>query len=263
MINKLIHYIDDMGLRQTVYDAAFPVIVAVLLIFFLVYRKKYALPWWKAVLIWGITSLGTGRLIGFLAWAVNGFQADSSGNVLYAFAYFPLFCLIVAKLLRVKPGIMLDYMAPSLVIWHIIGQSVCPFFGCCAGIPCEWGIWNPLLDSMVFPVQWLISFTALLVLLVMFRYAKKRRYDGSGRVYPLMLIMLGGIRFFLEFLKDAPKNIFGLTELSLHALFMVLVGTVWYLTLEEIRLEKERAGLRQGKHKNSLSYLQTTKGGMR
>ena len=249
MINRLIHYVNDMGWRQAVYDSAFPMIIAALLIFFLAYRRNYALPWWKAIITWAITLAGVGKLNGFLAWAVNGFREDGGANILYAFPYFPLLCLLTAKLLKVKVGVMLDYMAPSIVIWHIIGQSVCPFFGCCAGIPCAWGIWNPLTDNTVFPIQWLISFTALLVLVFMLRYTKNRGHDGSGRVYPMMLMLLGGIRFFLEFLKDSSKILLGLTELSLHALFMVFVGTVWYLILEEIQMEKERSGNQQGKYK--------------
>lgn len=249
VVNALIRYVDDMGWGRAIYDAAFPANIVALLIFYLVYRKKYALPWWKAALTWVFTVGGISVLNSILASAMNGFRADGSANILYAFVYFPLICLLVSKLLREKPGIMLDYMAPAIVIWHIIGQSVCPFFGCCAGIPCTWGIWNPLLDRTVFPVQWMISLAALLVFLFILQYAKKRQYDGSGRVYPIMLILLGVVRFFLEFLKDTTKIVWDLTELSLHALFMVLVGTIWYLTMEEIRLEKERGHEKYGKQK--------------
>ena len=254
MINKLIHYVNDMGLRQVVYDSAFPVIIVTLLIFFPLYGRKYALPWWKAVITCAITILGVSRMNGILGWAVNGFKADAGANILYVFVYFPLLCILVAKLLKVKVGVMLDYMGPSIVLWHMIGQSVCPFFGCCEGIPCSWGIWNPQSGEMVVPVQWMISLSALLVFLFMLHYAKKRQYDGSGRIYPIMLMMLGGMRFFLEFLKDASKILPGLTELSLHALFMVLVGTVWYLTLEEIRLEKERTANVKKRYKLAKNY---------
>ena len=263
MVNETIRYVEKMGWGQAIYDGAFPTIIAVLLVFYLLYRKNYAIPWWKALLTWVITIAGTGGLNSFLAWALKGFQEGGSANILYAFPYFPLLCLLVAKLLKVKPGIMLEYMAPAIVIWHIIGQSVCPFFGCCAGITCDWGIWNPLLDRMVFPIQWLICLMAFLVLLFMLQYVKKRQYSGSGRVYPIMLILLGSTRFFLEFLKDATKIFLGLTELSLHALFMVLVGTVWYLTLEEIRLEKEHAKEKNRNHKSMQSYLQMKQEGMR
>ena len=263
MVNELIRYVDKMGWRQAVYDGAFQVIIVVLLIFSLVYCRYYALPRWKALIAWGITVLGVPRLNGALTLVLHGFQPDAGANILYVFTYFPLLILLTAKLLKVKAGSMLDYMMPFIVIWHIIGQAVCPFFGCCAGIPCAWGIWNPLLDRNVFPVQWAISLMALLVLIWMLRYAKKRQYDGSGYGYPLMLILLGGTRFFLEFLKDSTKIFLGLTELSLHALFMVLVGTVWYLALEEIRLEKKHVIQDNKNYKNTQSYLQTKQEGMR
>lgn len=253
MINELIRYVDRAGLRQVVYDGAFPVIVVTLLAFYLLYGRKYSLPWQKRVWAWVMTIAGIRLLNPILAWVVNGLDSEASANILYAFVYFPLICLLTAKLLRVKTGVMLDYMTPSILIWHCIGQSVCAFFGCCAGISCSWGIWNPLLDRTVFPIQWTISLAVLLVFLFMLRYARKRQYNGSGRVYPIMLILTGSIRFFLEFLKDSTKIFLGMTELSFHALFMMLVGTIWLLVLEEIRLEIERT---DGKMRSAVkSYL--------
>ena len=56
---------------------------------------------------------------------------------------------------------------------------------------------------------------------------------GSGRVYAMFLVTFGGTRFLLEFLRDNEKLFLGISSLALHALFMVLVGTVWLMVLYE------------------------------
>ena len=58
MVNETIRYVEKMGWGRAIYDGAFPTIIAVLLVFYLLYRKNYAIPWWKALLTWVITIAG-------------------------------------------------------------------------------------------------------------------------------------------------------------------------------------------------------------
>ena len=128
---------------------------------------------------------------------------------------------------------MIDYLAPSMALQQVIGHSVCPFAGCCHGYECSWGIWNPTTDTYVFPNQWLECMVALVIVLYLLHLAKKENYVGTGKVYAMFLLTFGGTRFLLEFLRDSDKLFLGISNLALHALFMVLVGTVWLMVLYE------------------------------
>lgn len=168
-----------------------------------------------------------------LAWIENGFQNWGANNIVRVYVYAPLICILAAKLLKIPSRKMIDYLAPSMVLQQVIGHSVCPFVGCCNGYPCSWGIWHPAIDSRVFPIQWLECIVALLILLYLLYIAKRENYVGTGKVYAMFLVTFGGTRFFLEFLRDNEKLFLGISNLALHALFMVLVGTVWLMVLEE------------------------------
>lgn len=239
-INGLIHYVHDRGWGQAVYDGAFPVVNVSVILYYLLNRKKYRIPLWKALVACVFTIGGISRLNMFTALIVNGFQDTGGGNILRSFTYFPLICLLTAKILREPPGKMLDYMGPAIYLWHAIGQSVCPFLGCCAGIPWKWGIWNPFLEETVFPIQWAICLAVLGAMILMLRMVRQQNYDGSGTAYPTMLVVYGIARFFLEFLKRDGQLWLGITELGYQALFMALVGTIWLFTKEEIQRENER-----------------------
>lgn len=70
-------------------------------------------------------------------------------------------------------------------------------------------------------------FAALLIFLVCVILAKKKAYPVDGRMYPVFLILFGGTRFFLEFLRLNVKVFWGISVLALWALLMVVVGIVW------------------------------------
>ena len=240
LINQFIQYIDECGLGQTVYDAAFPVIIATLLCYMWFHRKKYDIPLLKALGIVAIIVLVMPRVFWVVAWIEYGFRDPNGSNVIRAFAFMPLVFLLTAKLLKLPFAVVADFAAPMMLIWNIIGQSVCPFLGCCRGISCSWGIWNPLTDSILVPVQWMICLAAIAILVFLLWYEKKHQYCPEGKLYPIFLVSWGGARFLLEYLRDNEKIIMGLSRYALHALFMVLVGMVWLFTIEEIQAENKR-----------------------
>ena len=62
-----------------------------------------------------------------------------------------------------------------------------------------------------------------------FRAAKKQDYRVTGRMYPIFLLLFGGTRFFLEFLRLNCKVFWGVSDLALWALAMVVIGAVWLI----------------------------------
>ena len=86
----------------------------------------------------------------------------------------------------------------------------------------------------------------MLIFIVCVILAKKKAYPVDGRMYPVFLILFGGTRFFLEFLRLNVKVFWGISVLALWALLMVVVGIVWLVrekkkdpeTAEETKTEE-------------------------
>lgn len=134
-----------------------------------------------------------------------------------------------ARLLKDDWRRMLDFMTPAFPLTQAVAKISCCFVGCCFGYPAEHGIWNPIFSETLFPVQLLEAAVALAVCIACVMIAKKQDHRVTGRMYPVFLILFGGTRFFLEFLRLNPKRLWGISDLALWALLMVLVGTVWLL----------------------------------
>jgi phosphatidylglycerol---prolipoprotein diacylglyceryl transferase len=74
------------------------------------------------------------------------------------------------------------------------------------------------------PVYETILYTG--VFLILWSIRKKVHVDG--RIAYLYLIMAGGARFMVEFIRVNPRVLWGLSEAQLIALTMVVIGTVAY-----------------------------------
>lgn len=233
MINNLLKYCYEQGWSSVIYTGGAVLAMVFQFLFLLVYRKKYDINLKKFAILFFISTPLQYFSMFFLAWVENGFQNWGANNIIRAFVYFPLFFALAAKVAKVPAQKVIDFAAPSQALNQAIGHLVCPFAGCCHGYACSWGIWNPLTDTYLFPNQWLECIVALLIALYLFRLAKKENYVGTGRVYAMFLVIFGGTRFFLEFLRDNDKLFPGISGLALHALFMVLVGTIWLMVLYE------------------------------
>jgi prolipoprotein diacylglyceryltransferase len=115
------------------------------------------------------------------------------------------------------------------------------FQGCCHGYPWEYGIYNHQLGYKTFPIQPIEALVAVGIVLFIWLREKKKGFKVDGEAYPLMLILFGYSRFFLEFARDNEKLIWGISSLAIHALIMGIVGTVWYFTQRELNNKKSFA----------------------
>ena len=244
MINNLIRYCYEKGWSDTIYTGGAMAAILFQFFFLIFYRKKYGFSLKQFIILFAISTPLQYFSMFFLAWVENGFQNWGANNIIRSFVYFPLFFALAAKAAKVPAGKVIDFAAPSQALNQAIGHFVCPVAGCCYGYACSWGIWNPILDRQVFPNQWLECLVALFVFIYLYRMAKRENYAGTGRVYAMFLVTFGGTRFLLEFLRDNDKLFFGISNLALHALFMVFVGTVWLIVLDEKehRKRKQRRG---------------------
>lgn len=232
-INQMLHFCYDQGWSQTIYLSVVLANYAIQLVFLLFYRKKYDISAGRIILaqlfIYPVAYLW--MLV--LAWIENGFTNWGANNIVRLFVYAPLINAIAAKMTKIPVNKLNDISAPCYAFDQAFGHTVCPFVGCCCGYPSTWGVWNPVNNDIRFPNQWLECLVAFGIWIYLLVYAKKTEYKADGSCYARFLVLFGGTRFFLEFLRDNDKLILGISNLAMHALFMVVVGAIWLLYLFE------------------------------
>jgi prolipoprotein diacylglyceryltransferase len=239
-INELIQYCDSRGWGTVIYDWVVILAFVVQFVFLFFYRKQNNFSLKEAAITVSLVYPVAYFWMLVLAWVENGFTNWGANNIVRVYVYIPLIAIPVAKILKCSAGKVIDYVAPSLALQQVIGHSVCPFAGCCHGYYCEWGIWNPVMQTTLFPIQWVECLVALAIVIFLVWYAKKERYAGKGMVYAMFLVTFGSTRFFLEFLRDNDKLILGISGLAFHALFMTVVGLVWMAFIDETEKQKKK-----------------------
>lgn len=238
-MSTLIHFIYENNASQLMYFGAILLSIIFQIAYLITYRKKYSIGLIKVVIA-AIASEGLGYFLGLtLAWIENGFSDWGKYNLDRIFVYLPLIYLILAKFLNIAPSKLIEFFTPSVPLLYSISHLGCIFPGCCHGYSCSWGIWNPLKETTLFPIQLLDCFVGFLVFILLLLYIKKHDYTVTGKAYPIFLVLFGTARFFLDRLRDNDKMLLEYSSLALHAAFAALVGAVWYYIL--VRKKKKNA----------------------
>jgi phosphatidylglycerol:prolipoprotein diacylglycerol transferase len=158
---------------------------------------------------------------------------------------------LVARHYKVSIGATADMCAPALAIGQALGRIGCHLSG-----DGDWGVpstlpwavaytraivgWGPQTVLKVGPHGELVSgffpgvrvhptsvYEAILYTGVfLFLWSMRRRAGVEGRIFYLYLVLLGGCRFMVEFLRVNPRVLFGLSEAQLIGLAMVATGLV-------------------------------------
>ncbi len=244
MINDFLIFCHEQKWSDIIYNINGILTIALQVLFLLFYRKKYDITWFKSIVIIGIVYSIRGYLITFITWIENGFQNWGGGNFERVCVFIPLLAIPIAKLLKLPFGKVIDYLAVGTALQKVLGPFACPFFGCCYGIDCSWGIWNPIIKSKVFPVQWLECIVQVFIVWYLLRLAKKENYAGTGKVYAHFLLIYGSARFLMGFLKGGSKLFLWISSLELHALSMILVGIIWLMVLyekEQLQIKRKKS----------------------
>jgi len=155
----------------------------------------------------------------------------------------------VARHYRVSVGATADMCAPALAIGQALGRIGCHLSG-----DGDWGVpstvpwavaytkaivgWGPQTVLKLGPHDELVSgffpgvrvhptsiYEAILYTGVfLFLWSMRRQAGVEGRIFYLYLVLLGGCRFLVEFLRVNPRVLFGLSEAQLIGLAMVAAG---------------------------------------
>ena len=135
------------------------------------------------------------------------------------------------KLKHLAVFVILDLIAPFAALAQAIGRIGCLLNGCCFGKISEYGLYFPVHDAILIPIQ-LYSSLILLLIFVILRFLQDRPHK-SGQIFLTYLLLYSTKRFFVEFWRADNEIIFlGLTLFqvmsiavfifSLVALFMIL-----------------------------------------
>jgi len=157
----------------------------------------------------------------------------------------------VARHYKVSVGATADMCAPALAIGQALGRIGCHLSG-----DGDWGLpstvpwavaytraivgWGPQTVLKLGPHDELVSgffpgvrvhptsiYEAILYAGVfLFLWSMRRRAGIAGRIFYLYLVLLGGCRFLVEFLRVNPRVLFGLSESQLIGLAMVVAGLI-------------------------------------
>lgn len=239
MLNDLIKWVYEQGLSGTVYNIA-PTIAIILGAVFNAFRcKKFGIKRFPAIVI---TVISTYLLIGWMFvynWILTGFTVFGNKNMMYVVIFYPIIVLLVSKLFKLNFRDLSDMLASgSLWIFMSIVKLVCIFTGCCGGYPSKIGIFSPYYQTPVFPVQIFECVFIIAIGIILILIAREKKYRTDGLLAPLFLMLYGCVAFMIEFIRIEDDLFLGIPKNSLHALFMALVGVVYFVIIKHINSVK-------------------------
>lgn len=159
----------------------------------------------------------------------------------------PLGVYLICKKKKISFEAYLDYCTPSLIVMLAILRFACWCNGCCGGITYSTGAYT----TAVVPTQIIECIGDLVILLVIL--IVEWHYSGKGVSYPYFLVLYGILRFFLEFVRDTPKDWLYLSHGQWFSLVSVAAGGYFlYRIMKEILKEgreKKKKRLASQSHK--------------
>ena len=145
----------------------------------------------------------------------------------------------------VRVGRVLDCVAPGSFAVVICGKFGCFLYGCCFGVDCARGVYNPLAGRTVFPVQ-LFEVLSMLVVLALSYLLFSRPGVPEGAAYPVTAALYAPVRFCWEFFRYYPSAFrhfaLGMTFWQLccvlvFAVSLAVLGCLFYKNRKKDRSE--------------------------
>lgn len=191
----------------------------------LIQSRWYHLAAWKVVVATVLlTIVGTaGTYVLFFV------ENQRLGGISFYGAVFlvPILFILVAWLLRLPYGTLMDLCAPAECVMLAFMKIQCMMTGCCGGRVIGTTAEGNLI---VFPSQIveLINGLLLAVILMFLAHRRPNRKD----LYPLYMMLYGCTRFVLNFLRAQQSDFFlGMSPGNVWSIVAVLAGGVWLWVL--------------------------------
>ncbi len=241
-VKEILIYLQGKGMTEYVYFAFHLLSFFVAVPFFIRLGKKMQINPLRAFVSLLIICIIFLVLINLIGWveASLGFGNFGRKNAVTIYIWLPLICFAVSKLTKVEQAQLCTLMAPTMPLIQAASRPGCLVAGCCKGFPWQWGIYNIHTKDLRFPMPivemlWMLGVVVLVVYLL-----KRQKYKPVNWLFPLMLVVFGGIQFVSEFFIDNAK-IWGSWSLrSFHEMSMVIVGVIWFMKISKDNEKKNR-----------------------
>ena len=168
---------------------------------------------------------------------------ESKVAIFGAVMFVPIF-IIGAALIFGKPWRnVMDTMAPGGFIILTCAKFGCFIYGCCPGLPCEFGLYNPVFDMVMFPSQIFETVSMCFVVAFCFWYGLKYKNRVTGKSYPYTIMLYSVVRFAWEFIRyydvEEMRHMFlGLTFWQLWCIVTFFEGLIWLLVMKHPRFNE-------------------------
>lgn len=235
-MNQLLFWVEAHGLNSFLYNFIVWGLGTVAAVAYTVFAaKKYNIGTAKLLLFFTVLFAEAAVVLFFFSWTIGGIR------IARVFVWEPLLIWSVTRWMKLDFNTMCDFAAPITCLQQAVAHSGCIFAGCCYGYPWKYGVYNHTLGYNTFPIQPIEALVALAIAVFIILRERKKRYVPDGLSFPLMLMLFGYSRFFLEFARDNEKLFFGISELAIWALVSGIVGTAWYVTQREMNRNRKPA----------------------
>lgn len=191
----------------------------------LIQSRWYRVTVWKAivatVLLTVVGTVGT-----YLLFYVEN---QRLGGISFYGAVFlvPVLFILVAWLLRLPYGTLMDLCAPAECVMLAFMKVQCMMSGCCGG-----RVIGTASDGseIMFPSQ-IVELINGLLLAAILLFLGHRRHNRND-LYPWYMVLYGCTRFVLNFLREQQSDFFlGMSPGNVWSILSVLVGGAWLLVL--------------------------------
>lgn len=172
-----------------------------------------------------------------------GVNENSTVSIFGAVVFAPIFMTVFFLIEKSDALRNLDMLTPGIFITLTCAKFGCFLDGCCMGVPYEKGIYNPIVETRVFPVQICEVLSMIIMLVLTQTYIKKGKNVPAGFDYPLTTAVYCVIRFLWEFMRYYDESMrhgfFGVTFWQGWCIIMFVLSAVM-MTVLKIRSGKNR-----------------------
>lgn len=172
-----------------------------------------------------------------------GVNENSTVSIFGAVVFAPIFMTVFFLIEKSDALRNLDMLTPGIFITLTCAKFGCFLDGCCMGVPYEKGIYNPIVETRVFPVQICEVLSMIIMLVLTQTYIKKGKNVPAGFNYPLTTAVYCVIRFLWEFMRYYDESMrhgfFGVTFWQGWCIIMFVLSAVM-MTVLKIRSGKNR-----------------------
>lgn len=202
-------------------------------------RKRFTLRWEACVLFTLILTV-VGVLGAKLLFILENLQEAlknglSLGGVSFFGSVFLVLVLMpfMGKLFRLRGGEVLDICAPCVAIMIGCMRVGCFLAGCCGGWEVRLGNW-----CFHWPTQAMDSIGDFAILFLLMQWEEQRKQKNL--LYPWFLVLYSTMRFFIEFLRDTPKDWLFLSHGQWFSLAAAAIGGCMIIAAKKNRKSTKR-----------------------